>query len=151
MAEQKKSVVKEAEYFLYKETQQKRRDSFGNYTIGVKFENGDFGYFSTKYDNNTAFKAGSEVDYLIEAKPKKTGDGTWYKITLPKKEFPQTTRGAWQGRTPKDMKFEARLDVMELCARMYIAGKIEYEQIKGIFVELYGALDTSIDELWRES
>ena len=57
--EEKKSVVKEASYYTVDGA--KKQDNFGNYSLKIVFENGDSGWFSTKYDTNSAFKVGTEV------------------------------------------------------------------------------------------
>jgi len=152
MAE-KKAVVKESYYIKDKETKQPKQDNYGNYTMSITFDNGDNGFFTTKYNDNKSFDAGKEVSYLIEAKPKKSGEGTWNKITLPPKpnSFQPSSRPVWQGKTTKEMKFEARRDAIELCVRMYIATKVDYEQMKDVFHELVNILDAKIDELNSES
>lgn len=62
------------------------------YYYDIKFQNGDFGSFSTNKTPQVKFEIGKEVEYTIEIEevPKKDGSGTWTKrsINIPKKDFP---------------------------------------------------------------
>lgn len=61
--------------------------SYGElHSFAIKFENGDFGKYSSKSKEQNKFVVGQEADYEIETKKDKNGNG-WTKITPAKKDF----------------------------------------------------------------
>lgn len=58
-------------------------DSYGNTSFSIEFDNGDKGYYSTKYPERITFIIGNVADYILETLTKKDGSGTYNKIKLP--------------------------------------------------------------------
>ena len=102
----KTSKVTECRVFTDKETQQPTRDQYENYSFSVTMENGDSGYMKSKDNPNTYFAVGQSVEYDIEEKEKKSGDGTYFVIKRPKKDFQGGGGAKWQPKGPKEYKSE---------------------------------------------
>jgi hypothetical protein len=65
-----------------------------------------------------------------------------------KSTLPESTRHGWLGtKSVTDMRFEARLDVIELITRLVLAGKIELKEVKEYYAEWVDMVDITIDEL----
>lgn len=55
------------------------------YSFNVELEDGTKGLFRSSKEDPNAFREGVECEYIQSDEPKKSGDGTWSKLT-PKKE-----------------------------------------------------------------
>ena len=68
-------------------------------------------------------------------------------VTTPA-SIPDSTRPSdWGAKTIPQMKFEARLDVIELVTRLLLGGKIEIKEAKEYYNEWVVMVDTTIDEI----
>jgi hypothetical protein len=96
MMETKKSVVKSITF-----NREWANPKGGKiYYHNIVFENGDKGEFSTNKDPQNKFIVGSEEEYTIltEEKEKKSGQGTWIKITIDKPKNVGTYGGGYKPR-----------------------------------------------------
>ena len=126
----------------------------------VVLEDGTTGYLNDKGSDTVI--VGDEVACTLEVKKNKKG-GDYNLLTL--KKVASGTAAPQQPKAPStippsqrpydkavksitEMKFEARLDVIELIARLLIAGKIERAESKEYFVEWVGMVDSAIDEIF---
>ena len=157
---QKQAKVTKQSYFT--KDGQKVQGKYG-YSVIVEFDNGDKGWFSTKFDTCNYFAEGKTVDYVIEEKPKKDGSGTTYVIKLPPKDNnssnsagADTKRGGGSFpnnimRSIKDMKFEARMMLMQTIIPHFVEGKIDSEKALSVLKEWITVADDTIDDLNNES
>lgn len=157
---QKKAKVVKQSYFA--KDGQKVKNQYGKYSVGVEFDNGDRGWFSSQYDTCNYFAEGKEVDYVIEEKPKKDGSGVTYVVKLPPKDnnANSTSADGKKGspsfpnnimRSIKDMKFEARIMLMQSILPHFIEGKIDSEKAVSVLKEWITVADDTIDDLNNET
>ena len=158
---QKKAKVTRQSY--YTKDGQKVKNQFGKYSVGVEFDNGDKGWFSSKFETCTYFEEGKVVDYVIEEKPKKDGSGVNYIVKLPPKDNNTSSNTGGDGnrvnpsfpnsimRSVKDMKFEARIMLMQSILPPFIEGKIDSEKAVSVFKEWIVVADDTIDDLHNET
>lgn len=67
-------------------TKMDKKDSFGNTSFIIDFDNGDSGFYVSKNENQTKFVPEQEAEYNIEKKTGKTGKD-YFKISTPQSEF----------------------------------------------------------------
>jgi len=142
-----------------KETKYPKTNSKGSSCLVVLEDKTD-GFFN--YDGEFPFALGEEVEYTATKTEKKSKPGEFYNVfTLKKVGTPSSTTPPteskpalepsimeWHGvKNIIDMKFEARLHLIELITRLLVAGKIEYTEVKPYFTEWVIMVDTAIDEL----
>jgi len=143
----KKSVVKKANFALDKRTNQPSKTS-----LIVEFENGDWGYYKVLKGINP-FLVGNEITYGVDAP-----EGKKYKIiTIPQAgaepktpTIPPDEREWEASKTYTDMKFEARMHLVELASRLIVAGRIEPEELESYFTNWVEMMDGSIKKLRGE-
>jgi hypothetical protein len=159
---QKQAKVTKQSYFT--KDGQKVQGKYG-YSVSVEFDNGDKGWFSTKFDTCNYFAEGKTVDYVIEEKPKKDGTGVTHIIKLPPKDKAESSSSTANGdngrskpsfpnnimRSIKDMKFEARMMLMQTIIPHFIEGKIDSEKALSVLKEWITVADDTIDDLNNES
>jgi hypothetical protein len=157
---QKKAKVVKQSY--YTKDGQKVKNQFGKYSVGVEFDNGDKGWFSSQYDTCNYFAEGKEVDYVIEEKQKKDGSGVTYSIKLPPKDSNTSNSTSADGkrntpsfpnnimRSVKDMKFEARIMLMQTIIPEFLKGTVDSEKALSVLREWIVVADETIDDLNNE-
>ena len=135
----------------------------GTKSAGVTFEDEVFGFYNFKGEID--IKEGDDVVYSYEIKKKKDGSGE-YKILTLSKPTPATsaptpqpivgtpakvvlpgTERFMESKSFTEMRFEARMNVLKLAVSVYLAGKIEFPQVKEHFIEWSQMADAAIDEL----
>lgn len=70
-----------------KTTKMDKKDSYGNTSFIIEFENGDKGFFTSKEEDQTYFKLQAEAEYLIEEKSGANGN-KYFKVTKPQSDKP---------------------------------------------------------------
>lgn len=128
----------------------------GKKSYSALLENGIAGYYDIKQAGE--LKDGDDVDYTAEERTNKKG-GKYNLLTLTKVVVPEVpvAPGAKIERPVIDkmvaskslteLKFNARMECLKLAVSAYIAGKIDFEQVKEHFVQWTSMADASIDEL----
>ncbi len=142
------------------ETTSFTKDGKTSISYKATLADGNVGFFNPKTPDE--FKENDDVSYTAVDKTGKKGA---YKVfTFTKSEpqhqnapeqpqksptiIPSSQRPSeWGAKSIADMKFEARLDVIELVTRLLLAGKIELKEAKEYFTEWVVMVDTSIDEI----
>ena len=148
MAEQKKSVVKEADYTIDRNTNAKKKSQKDYYSIKIMFENGDWGYYFTKDENDTTYKVGTEASYYYKQQdPKKEGDSMWFIIEDPnrKKNPPQTPKVFSHCKSLPEIKCETRVPLAGMIMTGVVGGKIERKEVREWFDEFVSMVDDSLD------
>lgn len=154
MATEKKSVVKEARVSEFN----------GKKSYSATMEDDISGYYDVKQCGELV--KGELVSYTVEVKTNKKG-GNYNLLTVTKLTGTATTQSdasaitatepkpslepstmEWRGaKNIIDMKFEARLHLIELITRLLVAGKIEFTEVKAYYNEWLSMVDGAIDEL----
>jgi hypothetical protein len=62
-----------------------KKDSYGNTSFSIEFENGVRGFYSTKNENQTKFVVGQEAEYELEQK--QGAKGPYNKVKVPQTDF----------------------------------------------------------------
>jgi len=115
-------------------TQMAQKDSYGNTSFVIDFDNGDRGFYTSKNENQTKFVVGQETEYLIEAKEGKKG--TYYKITLPQTEPFQKSAG----RPQIEPRIQMISFAMAYAKDLVVAGKVEMKALPATFDIIYGEM-----------
>uniref|UniRef100_A0A6M3LRL1 Uncharacterized protein n=1 Tax=viral metagenome TaxID=1070528 RepID=A0A6M3LRL1_9ZZZZ len=153
MATEKKSVVKEARVSEFN----------GKKSYSATMEDETSGYYDFKQCGELV--KGELVGYTVEEKTNKKG-GKYNLLTVtklsgavaqseavttpanePKLGLAPSTMEWRSAKNIIDMKFEARLHLIELITRLLVAGKIEFTEVKTYYTEWVIMVDTAIDEL----
>lgn len=117
-----------------------KKDSYGNTSFIIEFENSDKGFYTSKADNQSKFVIGSESEYNIEAK--QGSKGVYYKITLPQSE----ASGQWPkgGRQAHDPRVQMISFAMAYTKDLVVAGKVELKSMTTQFDILYNEMISKI-------
>lgn len=115
-----------------------KKDSYGNTSFIVEFQNGDSGFYTSKDENQDKFVVGKEVEYNIEEKTGKTGK-TYFKLSLPQAQRPQ-----FGGRPQADPKVQMISFAAAYCKDLIVAGKVEITQFETQFNRIYNAMISKI-------
>lgn len=121
---------------VLKVTRFDKKDSYGNSSFSIEFENSDKGFFSTKDENQTKFVVGKESEYEITEKQSTKGS-TYYKITLPQSEQP-TFKGG--GRPQVEPRIQMISFAMSYTKDLIVAGKVELKEISTTFDIIYNEM-----------
>lgn len=120
---------------VLKVTRFDKKDSYGNSSFSIEFENSDKGFFSTKDENQTKFVVGKESEYEITEKQSTKGS-TYYKITLP-----QTEQTAFKGGRPQvEPRIQMISFAMSYTKDLIVAGKVELKEISTTFDIIYNEM-----------
>lgn len=111
-----------------------KKDSYGNSSFSIEFENSDKGFFSTKDENQTKFVVGKEAEYEITEK-QSTNGSTYFKITLP-----QTEQPAFKGRPQVEPRIQMISFAMSYTKDLIVAGKVELKEISTTFDIIYNEM-----------
>ena len=120
-----------------------KKDSKGNSTATVEFENGDRGFYTSPENQIHHFKVGETMAYDIEEKKKRNG-GVWYSITIPE----TTPTGAPAANYGKDYEKESLYMACTMAAAyvkdLVVAGKIEVEDFSSHYKILLEEMNKAI-------
>jgi hypothetical protein len=122
-----------------KVTKLDKKDSFGNTTYVVEFENLDKGFYTSKSDNQSKFVVGQEVEYLIEEKQGKTGN-TYFKVTLPQSDKQFTG----SGRPQVDPKVQMISFAMAYTKDLIVGGKLDIKDLEIGFTRMYNIMTSKL-------
>lgn len=119
-------------------TRMEKKDSYGNTSFIVEFQNGDSGFYTSKDENQDKFVVGKEVEYNIEEKTGKTGK-TYFKLSLPQAQRPQ-----FGGRPQADPKVQMISFAMSYCKDCIVAGKIPISDMEKEFNRIYNIMTSKL-------
>lgn len=117
-------------------TKMSQKDSYGNTSFIVEFDNGDKGFYTSKDEDQKKFVVGSEAEYLIEEK--QGTKGKYYKVTLPQSGANFKSGGA--GKAPIDPKVQMISFAMAYTKDLVVAGKVPLDQLEIQFGKLYNVM-----------
>jgi hypothetical protein len=109
-----------------KVTKLDKKDSYGNTSFIIEFDNGDNGFFTSKKEDQSSFIQGQEATYLIEEKEGKAGK-KYCKINLPQTGKP------FAGGKPGFVAADPRIQMISFSTSyakdLVVAGKIKMEDL----------------------
>lgn len=119
-------------------TKMDKKDSYGNTSFIIEFDNSDKGFYTSKSEEQTKFIIGTESEYEIE---ERTGaKGKYYKVTIPQSGKPQ-----FGGGKPQiDPKVQMISFAMSYTKDLIVAGKIPLDKLKENFNIIYSAMTEKI-------
>jgi len=120
-----------------KVTKMDKKDSYGNTSFIIEFDNSDKGFYTCKTEDQTKFISGQEAEYLIEQKQGKNGT-TYYKISLPASE----QSNSWQkgGKPQVEPRVQMISFAMAYTKDLVVAGKLELKDLPAHFDILYNEM-----------
>jgi len=116
-------------------------DNYGNTSFAIEFENGDKGYYSTKYPEKIPFIVGNVADYLLETLTKKDGSGTYNKIKVPGEA---QTQGGFAGKPKVDPKTQIIGFSMSYTKDLIVAGKVPMTDLEKEFNRIYNLMASKL-------
>lgn len=132
-----------------------KKDDFGNFSFVIKFENNDFGFYTTKDEKASAFKVGEEITYVYEERPKKDNSGVYTKISLPKKDFVRQGGGGNYQLSIEDYVLRQKMDsvgyAMSYAEKLVEAGKAELANVKTLAKDIHVWMVAQYDELYLKN
>uniref|UniRef100_A0A6M3JI39 Uncharacterized protein n=1 Tax=viral metagenome TaxID=1070528 RepID=A0A6M3JI39_9ZZZZ len=132
----------------------------GTKSAGVTFDDEVFGFYNFKGEID--IKEGEDVNYTYETRQKKDKSGDYKVLTITRPNTPDpapqatpepvkvvtpSTERLLNAKSFTEMKFESRMNVIKLAVSAYIAGKIDFDQVKEHFNTWVDMADSAIDEL----
>lgn len=113
-----------------------KKDSYGNTSFVISFDNGDRGFYTSKDEDQKKFVVGVEVEYLIEEKVGSTGT-KYFKITLPQS---QSFSGGFQKKQQQDPKVQFISFAASYTKDLIVAGKATPESFDFTFDKIYNKM-----------
>ncbi len=118
-----------------------QKDSYGNTSFVVSFENGDRGFYTSKNEDQNKFVVGVEVEYLIEEKIGKN-NVKYFKVTLPQKEN-NFSGGGFQKKSV-DPKVQLAGYAASYTKDLIVAGKINVPDFEKYFEIIFNTMSKKI-------
>lgn len=131
--------MEEKKFIVTKVTKMDKQDSYGNYSYVIETSCGDKGFYTTKEADQKKFVVNEEQTYCIEEKTGSTGK-KYFKITLPKVEGQQFTKGGGSKFTPPDPKIQFVGFAMRYVVDMVVADKIKVADLEKQFDSVYSKM-----------
>lgn len=116
-----------------------KKDNYGNFSFIVELENGDRGYYNSKYEDQTKFVVGKEAEYLIEEKEGKSGK-KYSKITIPQSDKPSFGGG----RPQVDPKTQMISFAMSYTKDLIVGGKVSMNDLEKEFMRIYNTMTSKL-------
>jgi len=110
-----------------------KRDNYGNFSFSIEFDNGDKGYYTSKFEDQTKFVVDKEVEYIIEEKEGKNNN-KYYKITLPDTSG---SKSFWGGKPQIDPRVQMISFAMSYTKDLVVGGKLELNKLPDQFNVIY--------------
>lgn len=118
-----------------KVTKMDKKDSYGNTSFIIEFDNNDKGFYTSKNEDQKNFVQGSEATYNIEEKEGREGK-KYYKITLP-----QTAngfnKGGGKGFVPVDPRIQMISFSTSYAKDLVVADKIKMTDLSKTSEEIF--------------
>lgn len=118
-----------------------KKDNYGNFSFIVELENGDRGYYNSKYEDQTKFVVGKEAEYLIEEKEGKSGK-KYSKITIPQSEGGGKSFSG--GKPAPDPKTQMIGFAMSYTKDLVVAGKVGIQDLEKEFLRIYNVMTSKL-------
>lgn len=122
-------------------TKMDKKDSYGNTSFIVEFENGDKGFYNSQSENQTNFVVGIEAEYNIEKKIGKNNK-EYFKVTLP--QSGKSFGGGGRSYTPPDPKIQMISFAAAYTKDLIVGGKLPINEFEIFFNKIYTAMINKI-------
>lgn len=120
---------------ITKITRMEKKDSYGNTSFIIEFDNSDKGFYTSKDEEQKKFVVGQESEYQIEEK--QGSKGIYYKITIPQTNKPAFTGGS---RPAQDPKVQMIGFAMSYTKDLIVAGKVQLKDLGMQFEVIYNEM-----------
>lgn len=114
-------------------TKMDKKDTYGNTSFIIEFDNGDKGFYTSKTEDQKKFIIGNVADYEVEVK--QGSKGPYNKITVPQQDG--------FGK-PGKVLIEPRVQMisfsMSYCKDLIVAGKVSMPDLESQFNRIYSAM-----------
>lgn len=110
-----------------------KKDNYGNYSFSIELDNGDKGYYTSKFEDQTKFVVGKESEYVIEEKEGKNGN-KYFKITLPESDKQKFGGG---GKPQVEPRIQMISFAMSYTKDLVVGGKLPLSDIGKEFDNIY--------------
>lgn len=115
-------------------TKMEKKDTYGNTSFIIEFDNGDKGFYTSKVEDQKKFIIGNVADYEIEVK--QGSKGPYNKITVP-----QTDKPAFGGgRAAVDPKVSMISFSMSYAKDLIVGGKVPIGDLDKEFNRIYNLM-----------
>ena len=118
-------------------TKMDKKDTYGNTSFSIEFENGEKGFYTSKNEDQKKFVVGQESEFTLEAKSAKNG-GTYNKIVLPQVEQKQF------GKVAIDPRINMISFSMSYTKDLVCAGKVDMKELESVFERVYKTMTAKI-------
>ena len=120
-------------------TKMDKKDTYGNTSFVVEFDNGDKGFYTSKQENQTKFVIGQENEYNIEEK--QGSKGVYYKVTPPQSENKFNGGG---GKPSIDPRVQMISFSMSYAKDLAVGGKIGIQDLEKYFDIIYNKMTSKL-------
>lgn len=117
-----------------KVTKMDKKDTYGNTSFIIEFDNNDKGFYTSKNEDQTKFVAGNVCDYTIEEKIGQKGP--WFKVSVPQSEKP----AFGGGRPQQDPRVQMISFAMAYTKDLIVGGKVQMPDLEKEFNRVYNIM-----------
>jgi hypothetical protein len=117
-----------------KVTKLDKKDSYGNTSFVVEFDNGDKGFYTSKSEDQKVFIQGQEATYIIEEKEGKGGK-KYCKVTVPAAAG-QQFKGGYQ-KPVQDPRAQMIGFATSYSKDLVVAGKVHMNDMSRVSEEIF--------------
>lgn len=125
---------------VVKITKMEKKDSYGNTSFVLEFENGDRGFYTSKNEDQKKFVVGQEAEYNLEVK--QGSKGPYNKITVPNDN--SFVGGGFGKKAPVDPRVQMISFAAAYTKDLIVAGKIGMNDFKKEFENIYNVMIAKI-------
>ena len=127
-----------------KVTKMDKKDSYGNTSFVIEFENADKGFYTSKAEDQKHFVVGQEAAYNIEEKTGSTGK-VYFKVTVPQSQ--KQWSGGGGGKPQIDPKVQMISFAHSYAKDLVTAGKVEVKDLSKTSKEIFKSMVELYNEL----
>lgn len=118
-------------------TKMDKKDSYGNTSFVIEFDNGDKGFYVSKNESQTKFILLEEAEYNIEKKVGSTSGKEYFKITVPQAEGAKPFSG---GGFKQDPKVQMISFSASYTKDLVVGGKVPMADFEKEFNKIYNLM-----------
>lgn len=119
-----------------KVTKMDKKDSYGNTSFVIEFDNNDKGFYTSKNEDQKIFIQGQEATYLIEEKEGSTGK-KYCKVTVPQATGKWTGGGGKAPYVPIDPRVQMISFSTSYAKDLVVADKIKMTDLSKTSEEIF--------------
>lgn len=125
-----------------KVTKLNKKDSYGNTSFVIEFENSDKGFYTSKNEDQKNFIVGQEATYMIEEKEGKEGK-RYFKIKIPQAQ----KHWGGGGRVQIDPKIQMISFAHSYAKDLVAAGKVDVKDLSKCSKEIFNSMVSLYNEI----